>query len=58
MNKWFNIAFVGCKCRFMISKEEGMERKKGMKMRKREWGRGWKNKLLIEHGDGCLPCKR
>ncbi len=46
-----------CKCRFLISKE-GMERKKGMKMRKWEWGRGWKNKLLIEHGDGCLPCKR
>jgi hypothetical protein len=26
----------------MINKEEEMERKKGMRVREREWGRGWK----------------
>jgi hypothetical protein len=35
VNKWFNTTFVGCKCRFTISKEEGMERKTGMKMREK-----------------------
>jgi hypothetical protein len=42
VNKWFSIAFVGFKCRFMRNKKEGLERKKGMRMKEREWGRGWK----------------
>jgi hypothetical protein len=34
--------FVGCKCRFARSKEEGMEAKERMKMKKKEARRGWK----------------
>jgi hypothetical protein len=34
--------FVGCKCRFVKSREGGMEAKERMKMNERKEGRGWK----------------
>lgn len=46
MKKWFSIAFVGCKCRSMRNKEEGMERKKRNENERKRVGKGVENKLL------------